>query len=175
MYYSGMTKTRSVIAERIEDLLRIKGMSVADLSRLSDVSESALSNILSGSRKQPRSDTIQKIAKAFPTSTDYLNGKTSNHEPSDAPDLPPYAAEVLESMRKLDSVQNYELYVVAKGFVEAKHKVRQLTRVQIIEMLLDYGDMVAGPEETDRVMRLLEDLEYKSRGEGDESRSLPSP
>lgn len=166
MYYSVMPK-RSIVAERIEDLLRIKNMSAADLSDASGVTESAISNILSGKRLRPRSDTVQKIAMGFPTSTDYLNGKTDNHEPSDAPSLPPYAAEVLESMRKLDNVQNYELYIVAKGFVEAKKEVRQLTRNQIIEMLLDYGDIVAGAEETDRVMRLLEDLERKSQGDDD--------
>ena len=71
MYYSVMPN-RSIVAGRIENLLRMKGMSAAELSAASQVTESAISNILSGKRQQPRSDTIQKIANAFPTSTDYL-------------------------------------------------------------------------------------------------------
>jgi transcriptional regulator with XRE-family HTH domain len=77
MYYVFMTK-KSEVAERIEELLRIKNMTVADLSRMSGVSESALSNILSGVRKQPKSDTVQKIARGFPTSTSYLSGETND-------------------------------------------------------------------------------------------------
>src|SRR5687767_15049409 len=114
-----MAKQRSLVAERIEELLRIKGMSVADLSRSSDVSESAISNILSGFRKQPRSDTVEKIARGFPTSTDYLNGHTNDWSPNDAPPLPDYAAEVVDSMRKLDRGRNYELLLIAKSFVDA--------------------------------------------------------
>jgi transcriptional regulator with XRE-family HTH domain len=160
MYYVVMNK-RSVVAERIEALLRIKDMSVADLSRLSGVTESALSNILSGTRKQPRSDTVQKLAKAFPTSTDYLNGHTNDWQPNDAPPLPEYAAEVVEFMRKLDSGQNYALLAIAKSFVDASEEIRRITRQEFVELLLDAGDELIGEAETNQVMEMLQRLEQK--------------
>lgn len=128
MYYVVMTNKKSIVATRIEDLLRLKDMSIADLSRATGVSESSISNILSGKRKNPRSDTVEKIARGFPTSPDYLNGHTDNPEPNDAPPLPEFAAEVLDLMRKLDRGRNYELYVVAKGFLESGEEIRRLAR-----------------------------------------------
>ncbi|MCC6455176.1 MAG: helix-turn-helix transcriptional regulator [Caldilineaceae bacterium] len=142
-------------------MLRIKDMSVADLSRLSGVSESALSNILSGARKQPRSDTVQKIARAFPTSASYLNGDTNDWMPSDAPPLPDFAAEVVEFMRKLDRGRNYELLLIAQSFVDANEEIRQITRQEFANMLLDASDELGGEEDTNRVMELLQRLERK--------------
>jgi transcriptional regulator with XRE-family HTH domain len=168
MYYEVMTKSRSIVADRIEELLRIKEMSVADLSRASGVTEGAISNILSGVRKQPRSDTVQKIAKGFPTSMDYLNGQSDNHEPSDAPILPEYAAEVVEAMRKSDRARNYELWLIAKSFAGENEQIRQLTREEFVDMLLDFGDELGTPEDTNRVMALLQRLERKWRGLGDD-------
>jgi transcriptional regulator with XRE-family HTH domain len=160
-----MSKDRSIVADRIERLLQIRDMSVADLCRESGVSESAISNILSGTRKQPRSDTVQKIARGFATSPDYLYGHTDNYEPRNAPPLPEYAAEVVEFMRQLDRGRNYELLLVARSFVEANSKIQQMTRQEIIELLLDISDQIAGEEDTNRVMKMLMYLEEKWQGE----------
>jgi len=168
MYYGDMAKQRSIVADRIEDLLRIKGMSVADLSRASGVSEGSISNILSGNRQNPRSDTVEKIARGFPTSSDYLSGRSGNPEPSDAPPLPDFAAEVVEFMRQLDRGRNYELYIVAKGFVESSEEIRRMARQELIEMMLDYGDEIAGPEQTDLVMETLRRLDQRVYGNSDQ-------
>lgn len=176
MYYVVMAKKRSVVADRIEELLRIKApMSVADLSRASGVSEGAISNILSGKRGTPRSDTLQKLAIGFPTSTDYLNGKTNNPDPVDAPPLPEYAAEVLDSMRKLDHALNFELYLIAKGFVEAKEEISRIARQEIIDLLLDYGDALGTPEQTNQVMELLQKLDQKFYDNSDSDDPLLPP
>lgn len=161
MYDAFMNEQRSVIADRIEELLRRQDITVAQLSRVSGVSESSISNILSGHRKQPRSDTVQKLAKGFGTSIGYLNGETDDPEPENAPPLPDYAAEVIEAMRKLDKVHNYELLLLARTFVEKSESIRNVAQSEIIDLLLDIGDEVAGVEETDRAMKILELLEKK--------------
>lgn len=161
MYDHTMGKSKSEVVERIEELLRLRNMSVADLSRESHLSESALSNILNGKRTQPRSDTIRKIAKGFSTSVDYLYGYTNDPEPSDAPPLPDYAAEVLASMRKLDKGRNYELLLIAEAFVEARESINRLTRQELMDVLADMSDEVAGEEGTDQMLKLLELLEKK--------------
>jgi transcriptional regulator with XRE-family HTH domain len=79
MYHAAMSEHRSIIAERVEELLRLRGITVAQLSRASELSESSISNILSGFRRQPRSDTVTKLAKGLKTSTGYLNGETSDY------------------------------------------------------------------------------------------------
>lgn len=167
MYYAVMQK-RSVVAERIEDLLRIKGMSLTDLSRASHVDISTISNILSGKRKNPRSDTVEKIARGFPTSPDYLNGHTKDWSPNDAPPLPDYAAEVVESMRHLDRGRNYELLVIAKSFVSASEDIRQLTRQEFIDLLVETGDQLGNQEDTNRIMEILQRLERKWNGSDDD-------
>lgn len=173
MYYVSMAKKRSIVAERIEELLRIKApMSVADLSRASGVTESAISNILSGKRERPRSDTIQKLALGFPTSTDYLNGKTNDPDPVDAPPLPDWAAEVVASMRKLDLTQNYQIYLIAQGFVREQEEIRRMGRQDLIELLLDYADALGSPEETNQAMELLQRLDQKFYGSGGSPRQL---
>lgn len=172
MYYAVMAKQRSIVASRIEDLLRMKNMSVADLSRASDLSEGAISNILSGKRGTPRSDTIQKLAIGFETSADFLNGKTNNPEPLNAPPLPDYAAEVIASMRKLDGAQNYELHLIARKFVEEREVIRKMARQELIELLLDAGDSLGSPEQTDQIMEFLQKLDRKFY-EGDDSDDPP--
>lgn len=166
MYHWGMSKDRSIVADRIERLLQIRDISVADLSRESGVSESAISNILSGTRKQPRSDTVQKIARGFGTSPDYLYGHTDDYEPRNAPHLPDYAAEVLESMRLLDKSRNYELLLVAKSFVAANNAVRQMKIQETIDLILNIGDELGSEEEVNRVIKYLQELEHKW-GKGD--------
>lgn len=161
MYHWGMSKDRSIVADRIERLLQIRDISVADLSRESGVSESAISNILSGTRKQPRSDTVQKIARGLGTSPDYLYGHTDNYEPRDAPPLPDYAAEVLESMRLLDKSRNYELLLVAKSFVSASRTVRQMAIQESIDLILNIGDELGSEEEVNLVIKYLQQLEHK--------------
>lgn len=169
MYHTDMDKQldRSIIAERIEALLQMRDMSVAELSRASGVSESSISNILSGFRRQPRSDTVQKIAKGFKTSTGYLNGDTNNPEPNNAPPLPDYAAEVIESMRRLSRSRNYELLLIAQSFVKASQSIDQLAQKDFINYLLDIGDELGGKEETNHVMRLLQLLEGRWNDQDD--------
>lgn len=171
MYHWGMSKDRSIVADRIERLLQIRDMSVADLSRDTGVSESAISNILSGTRKQPRSDTVQKIARGFGTSPDYLYGHTDDYEPRDAPPLPDYASEVLESMRLLDKGRNYELLLVAKSFVAASRTIKQMAIQESIDLILNVGDELGSEEEVNLVIKYLQELENKS-GKGG-SLSLP--
>lgn len=147
MYYSCMSKKRSIVADRIEDLLRIRDMSVADLCRESGVSESAVSNILSGLRQQPRSDTVQKIARGFRTSPDYLYGHTEDYEPRDAPPLPEYAQAVLERMRELDAHENYIVRLLANSLSENKQQFRYISLMTVISWIAEeYGLSEEGEE-----------------------------
>ncbi len=65
-----MTNT---ISERILSLMREKGMRQKDLADLTNLTESAISRYLNGSRI-PRGAILLGIANALGTTTDYLTG-----------------------------------------------------------------------------------------------------
>lgn len=166
MYYAVMSK-RSVIADRIEELLQrhetIK--TAADLSRESGVSESAISNILTGRRQTPRSDVVAKIAEAFGTTTNYLHGLTNDPAPNTAPPLPDYAADVLAAMRQLDRARNYELMVIARSFVQANDSISRITKEEFVNLLIDAADHIS-EEESNLLLRSLQALEQRWSASG---------
>lgn len=158
MYHSLMSNQRSIVADRIEQLLRVRDMSVADLCRESGVSESAISNILSGVRKQPRSDTVQKIAHGFRTSPDFLYGHTDDYEPRTAPPMPEYAQAVLERMREMDAHGNYIVRLLANSLSENKQQFRYISLMTVINWIIEeYGLS----EEGEQLAELLERFERR--------------
>jgi transcriptional regulator with XRE-family HTH domain len=147
-----MISKRSIVADRIEDSLARMGMTAADLSREAGVDESTISNILNGIRKNPRSDTVHKIAKALGTTTDYLYGHTDDWEPSDAPPLPEYARDVMDAMRGLDRARNYELLLIARSFAEHSADLRSASRQETIDAILDFSSEFLGEAEAELIL-----------------------
>ena len=109
MYDSVMAKKNVLILSRLHELIDAREWSYAELARQSGVSESLLSKYVNGAQS-PSSATIAKLAQALEVSADYLMGLSDDSVPSKE-NLPEYALEVLESMRKLNKTRRYELMV----------------------------------------------------------------
>jgi len=145
-----------IFAARLEHMMQVRGYSGVELSRLSGVSESALSNLLSGRRNVPRADTLNKIAAALEVSDGYLIGSTNDPTPQTGGTFPEYGEEVLEQMRRLGAAQNYTLLSIARTFVEETGAIKRLQMLELIQNLADARGLGA---ELDRVAELLLALE----------------
>lgn len=85
--------------DRFEDLLKRKGLKVADLSRLTGLSSTVFSEWKSG-KSIPKTDKLIKIAKALDTTVEYL--VTGENEQAN----PLYTNEQIEqAMRFLDQYE----------------------------------------------------------------------
>ncbi len=72
----------SVFSERLTTLIKSKGLSQKDFSKIANITESAMSYYVKGTRT-PSGEVLARIAKALDTTTDYLLGSTDNVETSE--------------------------------------------------------------------------------------------
>lgn len=63
------------LSRRIDEAMRMRGMSQADLCRATKMGSSKISYILQGKTTDPRISTLVKIADALNISLDYLAGR----------------------------------------------------------------------------------------------------
>lgn len=154
------------VVYRIKKMMGIREKKAAQVASEAQLSRATMSRILNGERTNLAADTLKKIAVSLDTTVDYLTGATNDYGKSDAPPMPEYAIEVVESMRRLDRIRNYEILLLARAFVEESESIREISQDEIQELLLDLGDEVIGEEGTNRVMRILELLEQKRRLRG---------
>lgn len=136
--------------------MQVKECSAVELSRLSGVSESAISVILSGKRAHARADTVRKLAMALEVADGYLSGSTDDPTPPAEVTFPEYGVEVLEQMRRLGSAQNYALLSMARTLVAEAGTIKRLQLLELVQSLADARGMGA---ELDRVAELLLALE----------------
>lgn len=61
--------------KRIEESMRLRGISQADLCRMTKMGSSKISYILQGKTTDPRFSTVVRIADALDVSLDYLAGR----------------------------------------------------------------------------------------------------
>lgn len=66
-----MNAERGTFSERLEKLLKDRGMKQKDLAEKASITEAALSHYLKGDRS-PRSAVLVRIAEALGTTSDYL-------------------------------------------------------------------------------------------------------
>jgi transcriptional regulator with XRE-family HTH domain len=157
MYHVDMSEgNMAVTIKRIEDLMRAKNMSSADIMRAGNIDKSTLSNILSGKRSNPSSRSLEKIARGLGTTLDYLRGNTENPYPVDGQPMPDFGLDMLEAMRQLPRSRNYELLVIARAFIESHAQITSQTVQELKDYLLDYGDGVLGESATDELLRRLD-------------------
>lgn len=69
------------LSRRIDEAMRIRGMSQADLCRATKMGSSKISYILQGKTTDPRMSTLIKIADALDISLDYLAGTRDDAAP----------------------------------------------------------------------------------------------
>lgn len=63
------------LSERIQNALDVRGMTQADLVKITGMSSAIISQIVSGKTPDPRFMTVVKIARALDVSLEYLAGK----------------------------------------------------------------------------------------------------
>jgi transcriptional regulator with XRE-family HTH domain len=130
--------------EKIEFLLRNKGLSSTQLARMLEIQPSGISHILSG-RNKPSFDLVVKILRAFPDiNPDWLllDGeqifRTGESAPSSGGDIAP-AAEV----SLFDSAKNIE---ISEGLGEQKNEQapiflnRSLQQKAVKRVIILYAD-----------------------------------
>lgn len=66
---------------RIEESMRLRGISQADLCRMTEMGSSKISYILQGKTTDPRFSTVVRIADALDVSLDYLAGRREDPAP----------------------------------------------------------------------------------------------
>ncbi|MBR2881599.1 MAG: helix-turn-helix transcriptional regulator [Prevotella sp.] len=69
----------STLAERIRFAMDMRGMTQADLARATGIATSNVAYIVNGDVKNPRFDSVVKIARALDVSLEYLAGRTNEH------------------------------------------------------------------------------------------------
>lgn len=69
------------LSRRIDEAMRMRGMSQADLCRATKMVSSKISYILQGKTTDPRISTLVKIADALNISLDYLAGRREDAAP----------------------------------------------------------------------------------------------
>lgn len=151
------------VISRIERMMAVRGKKAADIASDAGLSRATMSRVLNGQRTALAADTLKKIAKSLDTTIDYLTGVTDAYDKSDAPPLPAYAVEVIEFMRKLDNVRNYELLLLARTFVEESESIREVSQEEIRQLLLDLGVEGVSEKETEHIVEIVELLERKRR------------
>ena len=72
-------KNMSTLAERIRFAMDMRGMTQADLARATGIATSNVAYIVNGDVKNPRFDSVVKIARALDVSLEYLAGRTNEH------------------------------------------------------------------------------------------------
>ena len=69
------------LSRRIDEAMRMRGMSQADLCRATKMGSSKISYLLQGKTTDPRISTLVKIADALNISLDYLAGRREDAAP----------------------------------------------------------------------------------------------
>lgn len=65
----------ATLAERIQNLMDIRGISQADLARMTGMTTSNIAYIVNGKTQDPRLGSVLAIAQALNVSLDYLAGR----------------------------------------------------------------------------------------------------
>lgn len=92
----------STFSDRLAAILRKKGMTQKQLAQKTNITESAMSYYVKGTRT-PSGDILTKIAVALDTSTDYLLGIAND------PSVPQYKPELHYLQRNLGKLDQDQL------------------------------------------------------------------
>ena len=95
----------STTSARLQEVMRVKQIKQADLTRMTGISRGAISNYVLG-RYEPKSDIINKLAKALNCSEMWLWGYDVPMEREDVKSVPQHTLEeyediLLKALRKV--------------------------------------------------------------------------
>lgn len=71
---SGAVKHPKLIS-RLRELMEERGMNMAELNRLAGISQTGVNDILDGTTRSPKLETLEKLADVFEVSVAYLIGE----------------------------------------------------------------------------------------------------
>ena len=118
----------STTSSRLQEVMRIKKIKQADLARMTDISRGAISNYVLG-RYEPKSDIINKLAKALNCSEMWLWGydvpmeRMAVETPSETPVIQVTEAEqkLLDLFRRVpESQQDMVLQMISVALNNVK-------------------------------------------------------
>jgi len=98
-----------VISKRLKDLRTERGLSVAELASRSGVSQPYIWQIESGRRKNPGSESLQKLAKALGVSVNDLLSAPATVQQADLESLPASLQEFTKKRGKALGVRREDL------------------------------------------------------------------
>lgn len=103
----------SIRSERIKALVEKSGLSYQELEKLTGIKKSSLQRYASGATTKIPLDVIEKLAKAFNVSQEYLMGWDENKVSPSEPTLTEGEKKVLELFRRIpEARQGYALEVL---------------------------------------------------------------
>lgn len=131
-------------SERLQQIMRIRGISQAELARKVGLSRGAISNYLSG-RYEPKTEILYLLAKALDCSFVWLHGYNAPMEESesiDSDDLEdqenPWEIAMLDEFNKLDVDHQILAAHWVKDFAENKNSPSELVltkgEIELLEL-----------------------------------------
>ena len=120
------SKTSST-SDRLKEIMRIRQLKQADLARATGLAKGGISNYITG-RYEPKSDVINKLAKALNCSEMWLWG---------------YDVPMERQVQKTASPEESELSEGEKMWLDLYNRVSDETRVTLTKMLCSFEKLPA--------------------------------
>lgn len=156
-----MADTGAIFRGRLRDRRKAVGLSQGELANILGVAQSYVSQIESGRSGPPTIDRAFDMARACETSVDYLIGLTDDPLPNAGALLPEHALEVMESMRRLSSAQNYELLIIVRALLRERESIQRAVMLDFIEAAADH---LGAGEELDKIQEMIKSLDLGQSG-----------
>lgn len=157
MYDLIMEQHEDSTISRIERLMRIRTMNRTDLAKKAGLAKGTVSKILNGDTVDSSPTTLEAIARALGTTLGFLRMETTNPY-KEGEEFPLYGLEMIESLKQLDEVHQFELLLIARSFV---YSARELSKINLrhaiaqVKQVQDEQD----PESTDKLIVFLTQLQ----------------
>lgn len=137
------------LSQRIDEAMRVRGMSQADLCRATKMGSSKISYILQGKTTDPRISTLIKIADALDISLDYLVGTRDDAAPrltrEESALLSDYRECTPERRRKAaDAVRDQRVISQAQEGAGESSNDEQPKRMNMLEFLMQSAKKDSG-------------------------------
>lgn len=142
------------LADRVSHLLFVRGMSEAELARISGVPQPTVHRIANGTSKSPRYESVQAIAAAFMVSANYLlSGEYSGFTISSDAISPTALLTADESQALAEQIRSTAAAVEAVGNVDSKDEspfaVYEFPH-EMYAALRQVGEILGGIREVER-------------------------
>ena len=129
---------------RINKLLQDNGLTQQELAKACDISPSSISEYVGINKKKdklrtPKVDKLQKIAKHFGVSVDYLLGENECETPSEEKihEITGLSGVAIQQLRTVNGLQNESVEAEKKTLI-LNYLIENMTESSLFESLYDY-------------------------------------